>query len=50
MQSGDLLSLRWPAPPRNIFVVKKDCAPEVTASLVELAKSVDRPYAADYMC
>ncbi|KAL4883086.1 ATP-NAD kinase-like domain-containing protein [Aspergillus karnatakaensis] len=32
---NDLLSLHWPAPPRNVFVVKKDCAPEVTRSLVE---------------
>ncbi|PKY04460.1 ATP-NAD kinase [Aspergillus campestris IBT 28561] len=44
MQSGDLLSLRWPAPPRNIFVVKKDCAPEVTASLVELANYATSTY------
>ncbi|KAL4805996.1 ATP-NAD kinase-like domain-containing protein [Aspergillus unguis] len=32
---NDLLSLQWPAPPRTVFVVKKDCAPEVTRSLVE---------------
>ncbi|KAL3481852.1 ATP-NAD kinase-like domain-containing protein [Aspergillus californicus] len=32
---NDLLSLQWPAPPRNVFVVKKDCAPEVSESLVE---------------
>lgn len=35
---GDLLSLQWPAPPRNILVVKKDGAPSVTGSLVELVK------------
>ncbi|KAL5334552.1 ATP-NAD kinase-like domain-containing protein [Aspergillus crustosus] len=32
---NDLLALQWPAPPRNVFVVKKDCAPEVTRSLIE---------------
>lgn len=35
---NDLLSLQWPAPPRNIFVVKKNCAPQVTESLVEFIK------------
>ena len=35
---ADLLSLQWPAPPRNIFIVKKDCAPTVTEALIEFAK------------
>lgn len=35
---GDLLSLQWPAPPRNIFIVKKDFAPSVTEALVEFVK------------
>ncbi|PYH40652.1 NADH kinase POS5 [Aspergillus saccharolyticus JOP 1030-1] len=43
-QVGDLLSLRWPAPPRNILVVKKDCAPTVTESLVEFANHATSTY------
>ena len=35
---GDLLSLQWPTPPRNIFIVKKDGAPIVTESLIEFVK------------
>lgn len=35
---GDLLSLQWPAPPRNVFIVKKDFSPSVTESLIEFAK------------
>lgn len=35
---ADLLSLQWPSPPRNIFIVKKDCAPTVTEALIEFAK------------
>ena len=35
---GELLSLQWPAPPRNVLLVRKDCAPTVTDSLIEFAK------------
>ena len=35
---GELLSLQWPAPPRNILLVRKDCAPAVTDSLIEFVK------------
>lgn len=35
---GELLALQWPAPPRNVLLVRKDCAPAVTDSLVEFAK------------
>ncbi|KAJ5334303.1 Protein kinase [Penicillium brevicompactum] len=41
---GELLSLQWPAPPRNIFLVRKDCAPAVTDSLVELVSHVSSTY------
>ncbi|KAL2866302.1 NADH kinase POS5 [Aspergillus lucknowensis] len=41
---NDLLSLQWPAPLRNIFVVKKDCAPEVTASLIEFISHTASTY------
>ncbi|KAL4917937.1 ATP-NAD kinase-like domain-containing protein [Aspergillus aurantiobrunneus] len=41
---NDLLSLQWPAPPRNIFVVVKDCAPEVTQSLVEFISHTASTY------
>lgn len=37
-QGNDVLSLQWPAPPRNILMIKKDGAPAVTESLVEYAK------------
>ncbi|RAL05631.1 NADH kinase POS5 [Aspergillus ibericus CBS 121593] len=43
-QVGDLLSLQWPAPPRNIFVVKKDYAPAVTTSLIEFANHATSTY------
>ncbi|BCR83784.1 NADH kinase POS5 [Aspergillus chevalieri] len=41
---GDLLSLQWPAPPRNIFIVKKDFAPSVTEALVEFSNHVTSTY------
>ncbi|KAL4890425.1 putative sugar kinase [Aspergillus ambiguus] len=43
-QDGDLLSLQWSSPPRNIFVVKKDCAPVVTESLVEFVTHTTSTY------
>ncbi|PWY70172.1 ATP-NAD kinase [Aspergillus heteromorphus CBS 117.55] len=43
-QVGDLLSLQWPAPPRNILVVKKDHSAAVTASLVEFANHATSTY------
>lgn len=36
----DLLSLKWPAPPRNVLITKKDNAPEITESLIEYAKHI----------
>ncbi|KAJ6171678.1 hypothetical protein N7470_000745 [Penicillium chermesinum] len=41
---GELLSLQWPAPPRNILLVRKDCAPAVTDSLIEFANHVTAVY------
>ncbi|KAJ5608527.1 hypothetical protein N7537_005146 [Penicillium hordei] len=41
---GELLCLQWPAPPRNIFLVRKDCAPAVTDSLVEFVNHVSSTY------
>lgn len=40
IESGgsDLLALKWPGPPRNILLMKKKGAPEVTQSVVEFAK------------
>jgi hypothetical protein len=35
---ADLLALQWPAPPRNILVVRKKGDPTVTRSVVEFAK------------
>lgn len=43
-QSCDVLSLQWPAPPRNILMIKKDGAPAVTESLVEYAKHIHSNY------
>jgi len=37
-RNNDLLSLQWPAPPRNILLVKKNCVPAVTTSLIDFAK------------
>ncbi|TAQ86952.1 hypothetical protein B7494_g4724 [Chlorociboria aeruginascens] len=36
--TSDLLSLQWPAPPRNILLITKSGAPAVTESLIEYAK------------
>ncbi|KAL2823992.1 ATP-NAD kinase-like domain-containing protein [Aspergillus cavernicola] len=41
---NDLLSLHWPAPPKNVFVVKKDCAPKVTESLIEFISHTASTY------
>ncbi|KAJ5953457.1 ATP-NAD kinase PpnK-type alpha/beta [Penicillium verhagenii] len=41
---GELLSLQWPAPPRNILLVRKDCAPTVTESLIEFANHITSTY------
>ncbi|KAI9762638.1 MAG: NADH kinase pos5 [Chaenotheca gracillima] len=43
-RSSDLLSLRWPSPPRNILLVKKEGVPKVTDSLVEFAKHIHSTY------
>ncbi|KAJ9384797.1 hypothetical protein DTO063F5_4495 [Paecilomyces variotii] len=43
-RQSDLLSLKWPAPPRNILLVKKDSAPDVTESLIELVNHVVSTY------
>ncbi|KAJ5095110.1 ATP-NAD kinase PpnK-type alpha/beta [Penicillium argentinense] len=41
---GELLSLQWPAPPRNILLVRKDCAPAVTESLIEFSNHITSTY------
>ncbi|KAJ5765604.1 hypothetical protein N7520_005163 [Penicillium odoratum] len=41
---GELLSLQWPAPPRNILLVRKHCAPTVTESLIEFANHITSTY------
>ncbi|KAJ5736556.1 ATP-NAD kinase PpnK-type alpha/beta [Penicillium malachiteum] len=41
---GELLSLQWPAPPRNILLVRKDCAPAVTESLIEFVNHISSTY------
>jgi NADH kinase len=38
-----LFFLKWPAPPQNILLVKKDCAPAATESLKEFASYVRLP-------
>jgi NADH kinase len=43
-KTSDVLSLQWPSPPRNILVIKKDRAPNVTASVVEYAKHIHTSY------
>jgi len=37
-RSHDLLSLQWPAPPRNILLVKKNDTPAATDALLEFAQ------------
>jgi NADH kinase len=43
-QPNDLLSLRWPSPPRNILVTKKDRVPNVTDSVLEYTKHIHATY------
>ncbi|KAI9684313.1 MAG: NADH kinase pos5 [Bathelium mastoideum] len=43
---NDLLCLEWPSPPRNVLLIKKDKAPEVTAALIEYAKHIHATYPA----
>jgi NADH kinase len=42
--SNDLLSLEWPSPPRNVLLIKKDCAAETTSALIEFASHVQSTY------
>ncbi|EFR00856.1 NADH kinase POS5 [Nannizzia gypsea CBS 118893] len=42
---SDLLALQWPGPPRNILLMKKKGAPEVTQSVVEFANHIKSNYA-----
>ncbi|EPQ62994.1 Bgt-3474 [Blumeria graminis f. sp. tritici] len=41
---NDLLSLLWPSPPQNIFIVKKDGASKITDNLVEYVKHIHANY------
>ncbi|KAL3419190.1 ATP-NAD kinase [Phlyctema vagabunda] len=43
-QSSDLLSLQWPAPPRNILMIKKKNVEVVTESLIAYAKHIQSNY------
>ncbi|KAK2785050.1 NADH kinase pos5 [Onygenales sp. PD_12] len=43
-KGSDLLALKWPMPPRNILLVKKKGAPEVTQSLLEFANHIKSTY------
>lgn len=43
-RGSDLLSLQWPAPPRNILIIKKQRAPAVTESLVEFINHIVSTY------
>jgi len=40
----DLLSLKWPSPPRNVLLTKKEKTPHVTESLVEFVKHICNTY------
>lgn len=42
--SQDLLALRWPLPPRNLLVVKKQHTPIVEDAFIEFLKHVRRSY------
>ncbi|ETN40834.1 uncharacterized protein HMPREF1541_05114 [Cyphellophora europaea CBS 101466] len=42
--NNDLLSLEWPSPPRNVLLIKKDCAPETTSALTEFASHINSTY------
>ena len=37
-KNNDLLSLRWPSPPKNILLVKKDYSQAATDAVIEFAK------------
>lgn len=41
---NDLLSLEWPEPPRNVLLVKKDCATDTTEALMEFATHIHSSY------
>ncbi|RKF53898.1 NADH kinase pos5, mitochondrial [Golovinomyces cichoracearum] len=41
---SELLCLKWPRPPRNVLLVMKDGAPQVTESLIEFAKHIHSNY------
>ncbi|KAH8815675.1 ATP-NAD kinase-like domain-containing protein [Xylogone sp. PMI_703] len=43
-KGSDLLSLQWPTPPRNVLIVKKDCAPEINEAVIEYAKHINSNY------
>ncbi|TVY89175.1 NADH kinase pos5, mitochondrial [Lachnellula willkommii] len=43
-KTSDLLSLQWPSPPRNILMIKKHGAPNVTECVVEYAKHIHSNY------
>ncbi|KAI3325258.1 mitochondrial NADH kinase [Xylariaceae sp. AK1471] len=42
--TSSLLSLQWPEPPRNVLIIPKLHAPEVTLSAIEFAKHVHSEY------
>jgi NADH kinase len=42
--NNDLLSLEWPSAPRNVLLIKKDCASETTSALTEFASHVHSSY------
>ncbi|KAI2470811.1 ATP-NAD kinase [Annulohypoxylon bovei var. microspora] len=42
--TSSLLSLQWPEPPRNILIIPKLLAPEVTASAAAFAKHIHGEY------
>lgn len=41
-KGNDLLSLRWPSPPRNILLVKKENTLATTEAVVDFAKYAQR--------
>lgn len=41
---SSLLSLHWPRPPRNLLLVQKLYAPEITTSVVQFAKHIHSEY------
>ncbi|KAI0194229.1 ATP-NAD kinase-like domain-containing protein [Astrocystis sublimbata] len=42
--TSPLLSLHWPSPPRNVLIIPKFRAPQVTASTLEFAQHVHSEY------